>query len=154
MLAGKLEPALRSDCEALAGKSTLDRLEHTPKRHAAKYHKIDCDGARVDGLLVDVFLEAHERAPREIVLDLDNTDIPLHGGRRVDFSTAITTNIAICRCMSFVDGICCWRSSGAPMSQAAMARSRTWRALFHTFAGAGHGYASFCAATAAFPMTT
>jgi hypothetical protein len=28
---------------------------------------------------VDLFLEAHERAPREIVLDLDNTDIPLHG---------------------------------------------------------------------------
>jgi hypothetical protein len=78
-LAGKLEPVLRSDCEALAGKSTLNRLEHTPKRHGAKYHKIDCDGAQVDALLVDVFLEAHQRPPREIVLDLDNTDIPLHG---------------------------------------------------------------------------
>src|SRR5271163_137926 len=40
VLAGKLEPVLRSDCEALAGKSTLNRLEHTPKRHAAKYHRI------------------------------------------------------------------------------------------------------------------
>ena len=78
-LAGKLSPVLRSDCEALAGKSTLNRVEHTPKRHGAKYHKIDCDGAQVDALLVDLFLEAHERAPREIVLDLDNTDIPLHG---------------------------------------------------------------------------
>ena len=46
VLAGKLDPVLRSDCEALAGKSTLNRLEHTPKRHGAKYHKIDCDGAR------------------------------------------------------------------------------------------------------------
>src|SRR5690349_2197802 len=63
----------------LAGKSTLNRLEHTPRRHASKYHKIDCDGAQVDTLLVDVFLEAHQRAPREIVLDLDNTDIRLHG---------------------------------------------------------------------------
>src|ERR1700722_15359909 len=45
VLAGKLKPVLRSDCEALAGKSTLNRLEHTPKRHGAKYHKIDCDGA-------------------------------------------------------------------------------------------------------------
>ena len=79
VLAGKLSPALRGDCEPLAGKSTLNRLEHTPKRHASKYHKIDCDGARVDALMVDFFLEAHERAPREIVLDLDNTDIPLHG---------------------------------------------------------------------------
>jgi hypothetical protein len=79
VLAGKLQPVLRSDCEALAGKSTLNRLEHTPKRHGTKYHKIDCDGARVDALLVELFLEAHGRAPREIVLDLDNTDIPLHG---------------------------------------------------------------------------
>ena len=79
VLAGKLSPVLRTDCEALAGKSTLNRLEHTPRRHASKYHKIDCDGARVDALLVDLFLEAHQRAPREIVLDLDNTDIPLHG---------------------------------------------------------------------------
>lgn len=78
-LAGKLAPVLRSDCEALAGKSTLNRLEHTPKRHGTKYHKIDCDAAQVDALLVDLFLEAHQRAPREIVLDLDNTDIPLHG---------------------------------------------------------------------------
>src|SRR5271163_2726751 len=46
VLAGKLKPVLRSDCEALAGKSTLNRLE---------------------------------RAPREIVIDLDNTDIPLYG---------------------------------------------------------------------------
>ncbi len=78
-LAGKLAPVLRSDCEALAGKSTLNRLEHTPKWHGAKYHKIDCDGAQVDTLLVDLFLEAHDGAPREIVLDLDNTDIALHG---------------------------------------------------------------------------
>jgi hypothetical protein len=79
VLAGKLRPVLRSDCEALAGKSTLDRIEHTPKRHAGKYHKIDCEGAKVDALLVELFLEAHQRAPREIVLDLDNTDIPLNG---------------------------------------------------------------------------
>ena len=69
----------------MAGKSTLNRLEHTPKRHAAKYHRIDCDGPQVDALLVELFLEAHERAPREIVLDLDNTDIPLHGAQEGRF---------------------------------------------------------------------
>ena len=79
VLAGKLQARQRSDCEALAGKSTLNRLEHRPKRHAAKYHKIDCDGAQVDALLVDLFLEAHERTPGEIVLDFDNTDIVLYG---------------------------------------------------------------------------
>jgi Transposase DDE domain group 1 len=85
VLAGKLKPVIRSDCEALAGKSTLNRLEHTPKRHGSKYHKIDCDGAQVDALFVALFLEAHERAPREIVLDLDNTDIPLYGGQEGRF---------------------------------------------------------------------
>ena len=79
VLAGKLAPVLRSDCEPVAGKSTLNRLEHMPRRHGAKYHKIDCDNAKVDACFVDLFLDAHEKAPREIVLDLDATDIPLHG---------------------------------------------------------------------------
>lgn len=79
VLAGKLELVLRADCEPIAGKSTLNRLEHRPRRNGAKYHKIDCNGDEVDALLVDVFLESHKRAPRQIVLDLDATDIPLHG---------------------------------------------------------------------------
>jgi hypothetical protein len=79
VLAGKLAPVLRDDCEALAGKSTLNRLEHTPKRHADKYHKIDCRPEQVEALLVDLFIEDHERAPRQIVIDLDATDVPLHG---------------------------------------------------------------------------
>jgi hypothetical protein len=79
VLAGKLKPARREDCEPLAGKSTLNRIEHTPRRHGAKYHKIDCDRAKVDQLLVELFVEAHERAPRQIVIDIDATDIPLFG---------------------------------------------------------------------------
>jgi len=79
VLAGKLKPVLRDDCQPLAGKSTLNRLETTPKRHGAKYHKIDFDMAKADALLVELFLEAHERAPRQIVIDLDATDLPLHG---------------------------------------------------------------------------
>ena len=58
---------------------------HAEAPRCAKYHKIDCDGSRVDELLVELFLEAHDRAPREIVLDLDNTDIPLHGGQEGRF---------------------------------------------------------------------
>ena len=85
VLAGKLHPVLRSDCEALAGKSTLNRLEHTPRRHACEVSQDRCEGSRVDELLVELFLEAHDRAPREIVLDLDNTDIPLHGGQEGRF---------------------------------------------------------------------
>ena len=92
VLAGKLAPVLRSDCEPVAGKSTLNRLEHMPKRHGAKYHKIDCDNAKVDALFVDLFLKALAKAPREIVLDIDATDIPLHGNQEGRFFHAFYDN--------------------------------------------------------------
>jgi len=76
-LLGKLA-ARRSDCAALAGKSTLNRLELFDAT-AGRYHKIIPDAAAVDRLWVDLFLEAHRRAPKRIVLDLDATDDPLHG---------------------------------------------------------------------------
>jgi hypothetical protein len=80
VLARKLEPT-RADCQPLAGKSTLNRLEHASNdpEKAEKYHKIDYDLAKAESLLVDLFLEAHPKAPAEIVIDLDATDIPLHG---------------------------------------------------------------------------
>lgn len=68
--------------EPLAGKSTLNRLELTePPKDGEKdrYKKIYCDGPAVDGLLVAVFLESYQQAPECIVLDLDVTDLPLHG---------------------------------------------------------------------------
>ena len=58
VLAGKLKPVLRTDCEPVAGKSTLNRLEHKPKRDAARHHKIDCNADEVDAFLADVFVEA------------------------------------------------------------------------------------------------
>jgi hypothetical protein len=67
--------------EALAGKSTLNRLELTKETASRKerYKKIVLDHGAVDRLLVDVFLQAHREAPKEIILDLDATDDPLHG---------------------------------------------------------------------------
>jgi hypothetical protein len=77
VLAGKLE-AWREDCAPVAGKSTLNRLELSRDR-PTKYHKIAHDPAAIERLLVDLFLEAHARPPRQIVLDIDATDDPLHG---------------------------------------------------------------------------
>jgi hypothetical protein len=76
------KPVRRSDGpEPLAGKSTLNRLEHAPSgTFDTRYHKIRHDGAAIEGLFVDLFLDAHgNRPPRQIVLDLDATDDPLHG---------------------------------------------------------------------------
>ena len=77
VLAGKLE-AKRSDCAPLAGKSTLNRLELS-RSEPTRYHKISHDPAAIERLFVDMFLEAHRRAPEQIILDLDATDDPLHG---------------------------------------------------------------------------
>jgi len=64
--------------EPLAGKSTLNRLElggEAPSR----YKKIHYRQEAIDALLTQVFLEAHPEAPEQIVLDLDTTDLALHG---------------------------------------------------------------------------
>ena len=45
----------------------------------SRYHKISHDGVAIEGLFVDLFPEAHTRAPTQIILDLDATDDPLHG---------------------------------------------------------------------------
>ncbi len=73
--------------EPLAGKSTLNRLELTPVGSpcAERYNKISYSPEALDELLVDLFLEAHRQAPREIVLDLDATDTPLHGRQEARF---------------------------------------------------------------------
>ncbi len=63
--------------EPLAGKSTLNRLELTGR--SERYHKISYSCDAIDRLLVDLFLESYSTPPREIVLDLDATDIPLYG---------------------------------------------------------------------------
>lgn len=86
-LVGKVDPLGRDRTRrrdrgaALAGKSTLNRLELTRPETVAesRYKKIVLDGEAADRVLVEVFLQAHRRAPERIVIDLDATDDPLHG---------------------------------------------------------------------------
>jgi len=67
--------------KALAGKSTLNRLELTPRGVAAdeRYKKVEVEAAAVEQLFVELFLQAYPTPPEEIVLDLDATDDPVHG---------------------------------------------------------------------------
>ena len=75
--------------KALAGKSTLNRLELTAPDYSGnprqkesdkpETKKITVDPESVDALLVDLFLEAHEQVPEQIVLDLDATGDVLYG---------------------------------------------------------------------------
>jgi hypothetical protein len=68
----------------LAGKSTLNRLELSDGK-PNRYKKIDCRQEAVDALFVDLFLESFDQPPEEIVLDLDTTDMELHGGQEGRF---------------------------------------------------------------------
>src|SRR3954447_11812699 len=79
--AGKARRRQRDRGKALAGKSTLNRLELTPvgARKGGRYKKITCRTRDVERLLVALFLQAHARPPERIVLDLDATDDPIHG---------------------------------------------------------------------------
>jgi hypothetical protein len=74
---GRLE-ARRPGLAPLAGKSTLNRLEHAPQG-AHRYRRIGHDPRAIEDLFVDLFLEAHDKAPARITLDLDATDDPIHG---------------------------------------------------------------------------
>ena len=64
--------------EPLAGKSTLNRME-LGTGTKDRYKKITFWKDAIDELLVKVFLESHQKAPDEIILDVDTTDLPLHG---------------------------------------------------------------------------
>jgi Transposase DDE domain group 1 len=88
ILAGKLK-ARRKQCAPVAGKSTLNRLEHAPEEGPVfapgRYHKIGHDAGAIEALFVNVFLEAYPEPPALIVLDIDATDDPLHGHQEGGF---------------------------------------------------------------------
>ena len=67
--------------KAIAGKSTLNRLELTPEDadQNNRYKKIVAEGEKIDELMVEVFIQSHPTAPLEVVLDVDATDDPLYG---------------------------------------------------------------------------
>ena len=84
-VAGRMTPR-RSDCAPLAGKSTLNRIELAAEgRNDQKARKIVVPPERLDELLVALCVERFASEPEEVVLDLDATDIPLHGTQEERF---------------------------------------------------------------------
>ena len=73
--------------KALAGKSTLNRLELTAAevKEGERYKKIELDFAAVERLWGKLFLQAHGAPPKQIILDVDSTDDPLHGNQEGRF---------------------------------------------------------------------
>lgn len=87
VLVGKKDPEgkdrrhPRDRGKALAGKSTLNRLELTPigAKSDSRYKKIVAHTDRMQDFLVDAFTRQYLLPPRDIVLDIDATNFPLHG---------------------------------------------------------------------------
>jgi len=114
--------------KAIAGKSTLNRLELTPEdaNEKSRYKKIVADQRAIDELMVTVFIESYENAPSEVMLDVDATDNPLHGNQEGGIFTGITPSIAICRCISSVASTCYMRGYARPMRSRPAECSKSW----------------------------
>jgi hypothetical protein len=76
-------------CAPLAGKSTLNRLEQA--MHVAgdlsgeRYVKFQVKATEMESLLVNVFIEQQGREPKQIILDMDVSDDPVHGTQEQSF---------------------------------------------------------------------
>jgi Transposase DDE domain group 1 len=101
----------REDLEQpLAGKSTLNRME-LGAGETDRYKKITFWKDALDELLVKVFIESYAETPEQIVLDIDTTDLPLHGkqeGRFFHGYYAMTTTV-IFRSTFLAASRCCAR---------------------------------------------
>ena len=84
---GETRARERDRGKPLAGKSTLNRLEWGVPDEVGedRYRRIALSPEAVDRFFVEVFLDGHDEAPEEIVLDFDATDDPLHGAQEGRF---------------------------------------------------------------------
>ena len=82
LLAGKVE-GRRKGCAALAGKSTLNRLEHALRGgEPGRYHKIEHDAEKLQEVLLESFIDSWRgKPPSRLVLDIDSTDDEVHGSQ-------------------------------------------------------------------------
>jgi len=110
-----------------AGKSTLNRLELTPKEAnaTARYKKIVMREEAVDDLLVQLYIQAQERQPEPVVLDLDATDDPIHGEQEGRFFHGYYGHYCYLPLCTFLRAnTCCVHGCGLPTSTV---RPGRWR---------------------------
>jgi hypothetical protein len=78
-LEGKARRNARDRGKALAGKSTLNRLETAGDANRPRYKKIIAETAALEEYFVQSFLRTTKKPPELLILDFDATDDPLHG---------------------------------------------------------------------------
>lgn len=75
----------------LAGKSTVNRLEHAPRTDQDRYRKISVDEDAMKELFVRLFLQAHRTAPAASSLISTQPMIPSTAMRKAVSFTATTS---------------------------------------------------------------
>jgi hypothetical protein len=77
----------RDQGKAVAGKSTLNRLELTPENanEKSRYKKIVAHGEQIEDLIVNAYIETETTAPQQVVLDVDATDDIIYGNQEGRF---------------------------------------------------------------------
>jgi hypothetical protein len=77
----------RDQGKAVAGKSTLNRLELTPENanEKSRYKKIVAHGEQIEDLIVNAYIETESTAPQQVVLDVDATDDIIYGNQEGRF---------------------------------------------------------------------
>ena len=105
---------VEQDCgKALAGKSTLNRLELTEAGRFSSdpYKKIGRDDAAIDGLFVDHFLESHEKPPLGRSFWMRMPPMIRYTATRKGGSITATTIVTVtCRCTYSVASFYCVRA--------------------------------------------
>jgi hypothetical protein len=116
------DPALQSavgKLRDLASGPTICRFKNTATKETAwQMHEI----------LVETFIAPFEKAPDELILDVDATDIPVHGAQEGKFFHGFTMTItAFCRCMCSAVTSFWLRICDRARSMRLNMRGRSWR---------------------------
>ncbi len=84
---GESRPRARDQGHALAGKSTLNRLELSAVEGgtSSRYKRFTVDLARLEDLLVELWLDLATPSTDMLILDVDATDFELHGDQEDKF---------------------------------------------------------------------
>jgi hypothetical protein len=101
--------AFLSDKEGeIAGKSTLNRLELSSRNldeaEEDRYKRIAVDDAKVEKLLVNLYLQSYSKPPKSIIIDFDSTDVEIHGNQEGKFYHGYYKKNCFLPLYAFIDG--------------------------------------------------
>ncbi len=143
----------RPDCAPLPARAPRTAWS-TPRAGPDRYHRIGHDAAAIEDLFVTLFPEAHEKPPKQVILDLDATDDPIHGHREGRFFHGCYDCYCYLPLYIFCGQQLLVAKPGDPTSMLLPVQRRRRPASSPRFVSAGPGSRSSCVPTLALPAMT